>query len=316
MIHRHDVNQTPDKSEDTVTVSDRGLAYGDGLFETIAFVNGALNHWQLHWQRLKSGADRLAINLPDEQYFLEQINTKNSLCNDLHPDRVIKIIVTRGQGGRGYLYPEPQKPTIIITVHTWPERAVEDYHYGIRVTICQTCLANQPALAGIKHLNRLEQVLGRNEFSASQYQEGIMLACSDKPSAISSGTPLNMDSLMIEGTSSNLFFVINGRLLTPKIDTCGVLGTIRQAVIVLAKQLGIEVEEDHYVLSELGNASEVFFTNSLFGILPVAAITVSDDLQWRFGLQEGLQDDLQIRNISSTLAITINKALNRPITLY
>lgn len=314
MIQRHDVNQTPDKSEDTVAVSDRGLAYGDGLFETIAFVNGALNHWELHWQRLKSGADRLVINLPEEQYFLEQINIKNSLCNALHPDRVIKIIVTRGQGGRGYLYPEPQKPTIIITVHTWPERAVEDYHSGIRVTICQTCLAKQPALAGIKHLNRLEQVLGRNEFSAGQYQEGIMLACSDKPSDISTNISLNMNSLMIEGTSSNLFFVINDRLLTPKIDTCGVLGTIRQAVIVLAKQLGIEVEENHYALSELGNASEVFFTNSLFGILPVAAITVSDDLQWCYGLQDSLQNGLHERNISSTLAMTINKALNRPIT--
>ena len=299
-------------AQDCIDINDRGLAYGDGVFETIASIGGVLHNWDLHWQRLQSGTRRLAIDLPEEHYFLERINHKLIQQADqkslLSANRVIKIIVTRGQGGRGYLYPEPHKPTIIISVHAWPERAIADYHLGIRATLCQTCLAKQPALAGIKHLNRLEQVLARNEFSSSHFQEGIMLACSDKPLTHT----ISMDSLIIEGTSSNLFFVNNGCLLTPVIDTCGVQGTIRQAVLALAEQKGIPTEENHFVLGDLKNASEVFFTNSIFGILPVASITVSNDVEWYFDLQNAAGKSQH--NLSSPLAMTINKALNRPAT--
>ena len=190
-------------------------------------------------------------------------------------------------------------------MHSWPERAVEDYYHGIQAIVCHTCLARQPALAGIKHLNRLEQVLGRNEYSDCDFQEGIMLACSDN-----SADTFNRDSLLIEGTSSNLFFVNNGRLLTPAIDTCGVQGTIRQLIFSLAKQLGIVIQESHYALSELENASEVFFTNSIFGLLPVASITVSEELQWCYSLGDGQQ------KIAPRLAKIINKELNRPETLF
>lgn len=326
MTQRQDVNKSAYELTDKIDSSDRGLAYGDGLFETIAYVGGVLHNWDLHWQRLLSGARRLVIDLPDQQFFLEQINLKinqdsqltnslsdslctsisNSISNSISTNRVIKIIVTRGLGGRGYLYPEPQKSTIIVSVHAWPERAAEDYHCGIRAIVCQTCLAKQPALAGIKHLNRLEQILGRNEFSNSHYLEGIMLACSDNPLTNSSKT----DSLIIEGTSSNLFFVNNGRLLTPAIDTCGVQGTIRQLIFALAKQMDIVIEENHYPLSELENASEVFFTNSIFGVMPVASITMSEEVQWQYDLGASQQ------KIASVLAKIINKELNRPEALF
>lgn len=316
MTQRHDVYKLAYELTDTIDSSDRGLAYGDGLFETIAYVNGVLHNWELHWHRLLSGTARLAIDLPDEKFFLAQINAKiiqdSQLTNSLSEaisSRVVKIIVTRGVGGRGYIYPELQKSTIIISVHAWPERADDDYHSGILAVVCQTCLANQPALAGIKHLNRLEQVLGRNEFSNSHYLEGIMLACADNPLKNPLTEPFEMDSLLIEGTSSNLFFVINGRLFTPAIDTCGVQGTIRQQIFALAKHMGIVIEESHYPLSELKNAAEVFFTNSIFGVLPVASITVGEGLQWHYSLGYAQQ------KIAPRLAKIINKELNRPETL-
>ena len=137
-----------------------------------------------------------------------------------------------------------------------------------------------------------------------------MLACSDDTVA----THPNMDSLIIEGTSSNLFFVMRGHLFTPIIDTCGVQGTMRQAVIALANEIGVVVEEGHYALRQLKNASEVFFTNSVFGILPVASISINDVLQWDFSMQGYMQDGLSApkQNVTAQLAVTINKKLNRP----
>lgn len=294
------------KTQTQIDVTDRGLAYGDGLFETIAYVNGILDHWNLHWQRLSNGAQRLAIKLPEQQQLLKQINMELNASSEivsvhneqavpgLTNNRIVKVIITRGQGSRGYVFPEHHHCSVIVSVHAWPDRPGHDYEQGIRAIVCQTCLARQPALAGIKHLNRLEQVLGRNEFNAENFQEGIMLSCTDGD--------VRQDALIVEGTSSNLFFVLNGKLCTAKIDSCGVLGTIRQAVISLALKAGIEILEDDYPLMRLAQAAEVFFSNSIYGIVPVASITVSDALQWHY----------TDRIITSQLAADINKALMRP----
>lgn len=284
-------------------INDRGLAYGDGLFETIAYVNGNLHNWQLHWQRLVLGARRLSLTLADEGFFLENINLKLSQNKNLDntndsADRVIKIILTRGTGGRGYQFPQTQRSSLIITVHNWPQRAIDDYQKGIKVKISQICLAQQPALAGIKHLNRLEQVLARNEYSTNDYQEAIMLACSD--------SVFGLDSRIIEATSSNLFFAHNGQLFTPEIDTCGVQGTIKQTILLLAKELSISLKQGHYTLYDLRNASEVFLTNSIFGIVPVNMISYAENnVQWMYSQQAE-------NRFSARLSGIINKALNRP----
>lgn len=281
-------------------ISDRGLAYGDGLFETIAYVDGRLHHWDLHWQRFSGGAQQLQIKLPDEPGLLSVIHDKlseyqrQSLSQVSDDKAIIKIIVTRGSGGRGYVYPEQPESSLIVSVHQWPVRPDDDYLNGINATVCHTRLAQQPALAGLKHLNRLEQVLARNEFSASAYQEGIMLAYSDRDS--------QLDSLFIEGTSSNLFAVRNEQLLTAKIDSCGIRGTIREVVMQLAHSKGIDVQEGHFPLRQLEKAEEVFFTNSVFGILPVASITLEKKQQW----------DFSQRTISLQFAAVINKQLHRP----
>jgi 4-amino-4-deoxychorismate lyase len=298
----------------TLDISDRGLAYGDGLFETIAYVNGMINNWDLHWQRLVFGAKQLQIELPDESFFLEQMNAKieqhisitnigltKPLLISTHIKQVIKIIVTRGQGGRGYLYPQVPRSTILVTVYPWPIRSEGDYLSGIHVVCCQTCLAQQPALAGIKHLNRLEQVLARNEFSNTEYQEGIMFACSNN----SADNHLEQShSLLIEGTSSNLFFVNNNQLITPIIDNCGVRGTIRARIFLLAKSMGINVIEKKCYLQELQSASALFFTNSIYGILPVASVMINSETSWFF--------DVGKQKIPNQLAKIINNALNWP----
>ncbi|NOQ79526.1 MAG: aminodeoxychorismate lyase [Gammaproteobacteria bacterium] len=309
-------NQAINLINDVIDVNDRGLTYGDGIFETIAYVNGELHNWHLHWQRLCSGAERLSLSIPDEVIFLNKINLKLLQNNDLDSDsldsenlnsenldsakKVIKIIITRGKGGRGYQFPQQAQTSVIISVHHWPERSIDDYKKGIRVKVCQTCLAQQPVLAGIKHLNRLEQVLARNEFNGNDYHDGIMLACSDESS--------QLHSRVIEATSSNLFFVKNGQLFTPKIDTCGVQGTIRQEIFQRAKKMSISIEEGHYTLSELSDASDVFFSNSIFGIVPVASITCSDNTQWFYSQQNK-------QRISAALSSKINKALSRPVLL-
>ena len=281
---------------DEIDVNDRGLAYGDGIFETIACVNGVLHNWSLHWQRLNLGAERLALLIPDEEFLVDNINEK--LKQNNHPvNKVIKVIITRGKGGRGYQFPEQPESTLIISVHDWPDRAVDDYRTGISVKVCQTCLAQQPLLAGIKHLNRLEQVLARNEFNGSEYHEGIMLACSDESS--------QHNVRVIEGTSTNLFFVKNAQLFTPEIDTCGVQGTIRQEIIQLTKNMAIKLDQGHYTLEDLKDASEVFLTNSIFGIVPVASITSGNNTQWVYSQQTH-------QRISAGLSNIINKALNRP----
>ena len=286
---------------DVIDVNDRGLAYGDGLFETIAYVNGRLHNWHLHWRRLILGAERLSLSIPEEDFLLNNINLKLKHNNDSDKNqpvnKVIKIIISRGTGGRGYQFPQQTQATLIISVHHWPQRSAGDYTAGIKVKVCRICLAKQPLLAGIKHLNRLEQVLARNEFNGNDYREGIMLACSDNSSVL--------NDRLIEGTSSNLFFVKNGQLFIPEIDTCGVQGTIRQEILHLLEKMSIKFEQGHYPLSMLSDASEVFFTNSIFGIIPVASITLSDETQWFYSLTSQ-------QRISARLSKIINKALNRP----
>jgi len=193
-----------------------------------------------------------------------------------------------------YLFPEVQQPTIIVTAHSWPERDDLDYQNGIVATLCETCLASQPTLAGIKHLNRLEQVLARNEFSNETYHEGIMFACSEK---------VGVDApQLIEGTSSNLFFVIDDKILTPRIDRCGVQGTIRQAILNWSNKSKVYIEEGHYSLEQLSKASEVFFTNSIWGILPVVSIKAKNKLYWQASSNK----------IIGQLASVFNKPINRP----
>ncbi len=281
--------------QSSLPVSDRGLAYGDGIFETIACINQKLHLWSRHWQRLQQGAKQLVLELPEQQTLLHWIEQALAEKNN-PPLAVVKIIITRGSGGRGYKSPEQPQPRTIITIHPWPERNDNDYQQGISAMVCRTCLAPQPSLSGIKHLNRLEQVLAAQELSANNCREGLMLECAPATNDKSA------KKIVTEGVSSNLFFVSRGQLFTPEIIYSGVNGTIRSELLERVQALDIPLSMGRYTLQEVLNADEVFFTNSIFGILPVSKIIYQQGQNSRH---------YQQRDVSMQLAKSLNPELQR-----
>lgn len=236
-----------------LSVADRAVHYGDGLFETITIVDGKPRHWELHMQRLRRGCAQLQIPAPESIMLLDDVTR---LSAD-YPRAIIKLIVTRGTGGRGYRPDALAQPTRIVSRHDWPEYPARYYDQGVITRLCDLRLARQPRLAGIKHLNRLEQVLARAEWSAPEVFEGILL---------------DHDGLVIEGTMSNLLLWHNGELITPLLDQCGVRGVMRQVVLQHADASGCTVREQPVELDLLASVDEVWLCNSVFGIIPVCEI--------------------------------------------
>ncbi|MCL7461622.1 aminodeoxychorismate lyase [Pseudomonas sp. NW5] len=234
-----------------VPLTDRGLAYGDGLFETIAVRAGRMPLLARHLARLCEGCARLA--LPLERPLIE--DELQRFARELGQG-VVKLILTRGDGLRGYGAPQPTHPRRILTGNPPPAYPPAHRQQGITLYPCQTRLAHQPRLAGLKHLNRLEQVLARSEWQDSRYAEGLMR---------------DMRGRVIEGVFSNLFLVRAGVLLTADLRRCGVAGTLRAELLVRAAAAGIAVQVRDLSLQDLRCADEVFMCNSLYGIWPVIA---------------------------------------------
>lgn len=243
------------EAKDTVSAFDRGLQYGDGLFETMAVYNNNIYLWDSHWQRLAKGCEQLSIALPDKETIEKDIA---SVCELENTSRfVIKLIVTRGEGQRGYRFSASQNTTQIISSNPWPDYPEKYFIDGVSVRYCETTLSKNSKLAGIKHLNRLEQVLARNEWDTDEFQEGLMLTS---------------DGIVIDGTMSNIFAVKDNMLFTPELSLCGVSGVMRKTVIKIAKDIGFPVYEKNFTKIELEQADELFLTNSLFGVWPVRVI--------------------------------------------
>jgi 4-amino-4-deoxychorismate lyase len=233
-----------------IAADDRGLQYGDGLFETMAARDGRIRAFPLHMSRLEAGCARLGIPMPPPELIEEECL---QVLEDLGTG-VVKLIVTRGSGPRGYR--PPREPTVTRVVMAGAPRALEPGE-GIAVRVCETRLARNARLAGMKHLNRLEQVLACAEWNDPAIAEGLMLATDDR---------------VIGATAANIFFVRHGRLYTPDIRDCGVAGVMRQQVLALAKALALGVEVGDFGLPELRAAEEIFLTNALSGIRPVTEI--------------------------------------------
>ena len=246
---------------DVIPASDRGLLYGDGVFETIAIRDGRPNHWPRHLHRLHAGCARLGIQ-PLESALLAA--EAESIINDTDHG-VLKLIVTRGSGGRGYRVPESAGCTRIMQLHPWPDFPADCSEEGVRTRLCATRLGRNPALAGIKHLNRLEQVLARQEWNDADIREGLLM---------------DTDGNLVEGTMSNVFIISDGVLMTPDLSQCGVAGIMRTLVLELAKQHGLDPYVAPVSLEALAQADEVFLTNSLIGIWPVIAL---GEKAWRKG---------------------------------
>lgn len=239
---------------DTLPIADRGLHYGDGLFETISLRQGVPCLWSEHLARLRLGAERLGIPLPDFELLLRE-------CRELADGvaaGVIKLMLTRGVGGRGYRPPHHPRPSRLLLLYPQPARPASGSRVGVAVRWCETRLGENPQLAGIKHLNRLEQVLARAEWDpdadADGCAEGLMCDCRGR---------------VIAGTMSNLFVYARGRLLTPRLDTCGVAGTARALVLRLAPTEGLPVAEVDLYPVDLVAADGLFLTNAVNGVWPI-----------------------------------------------
>ncbi len=238
------------KTANEISFLDRGLHYGDGLFETIAVQNQTLLCWDEHLNRLEQGCTRLNIPFTNKTLLKDEAS---SLIRSIERG-VIKIIITRGQGGRGYALPTNPEPTSIVSLYPWPEYPEENSIQGINVRICNYRYAQNSALAGIKHLNRLEQVIARSEWTDSSITEGIVL---------------NQEGNVIEGTMSNIFCIIDNVLCTPDLTECGVEGIIRNKIIELASDLDINLKVKKIPLQTLYDAEEIFLCNSVIGIWPI-----------------------------------------------
>jgi 4-amino-4-deoxychorismate lyase len=223
---------------------DRGLAYGDGLFETILVVHGELIWWATHWQRLTMSAERLGIALPDEELIQNAALQLSGLSRC-----VIKIILTRGVGGRGYAATSGPS-TVIVSVH--PAPAV--IQKPITIGWCQTMASQQPALAGMKHLNRLENVLARSELQADTYFDGLMC---------------DVSGAVICSSSANVFVYFNQRWRTPDLSQCGIHGIARQWFIDNCP--GVVIEQ--LTRFEVENAQAIFLCNSVRGMMEVNRVS-------------------------------------------
>lgn len=238
------------RRQDLIEVIDRGLQYGDGLFETIRIRDGAPCQWQRHLDRLAFGAGRLGIPSPDPESLSEEIvDAARGL-----DDGMLKLILTRGCGGRGYRPPDSPQPRRILLTYPLPHDPFGSWEEGVSVRYCRTPASINPALAGIKHLNRLDSVLASREWSDPTIAEGLMLDPSGG---------------VVGGTRTNLFLWDGTRLLTPPVDRSGIAGTRRALIMDLAAQSGLDCVESRLDPADLGRARGVFLTNAIVGIWPV-----------------------------------------------
>ena len=239
---------------DTISAADRGLHFGDGVFETIAIEDGRALCLARHLQRLATGCARLGISAP-------AITTLESECARLEQGvtlGVLKIIVTRGSSGRGYAPQPAATPTRVVARYPWPDYPAVHRREGVAVRVCATRLGRNRSLAGLKHLNRLEQVLARAECDPGQCPEGLMLDDAQN---------------VIEGTMSNVFARHGDRLSTPDLRECGVAGIMRDLVLETADGLpGTRIDVTPLRVEDLQTADECFLTNSLIGIWPIHSL--------------------------------------------
>ncbi|GHD69992.1 aminodeoxychorismate lyase [Jeongeupia chitinilytica] len=235
-------------------LADRSIQFGDGVFRTLFIRDGGIPFWQRHMARLARDAAALGIKAPAFETWLAELR-EHAPAN-----ATIKLILTRGESPRGYVVPDNGLPHRITQIA--PPAPVVDRRAGVRVRICETRASWQPRLAGIKHLNRLENVLARAEW---------------RDPAIFDGLLLDRDGDVVEGTMSNVLLLEAGRLLTPALDTGGVAGVLRDVAFDAAAGLGWERGEERVDLPRLLRAERVWLCNSLTGLVPVARI---EDREW------------------------------------
>lgn len=230
----------------------RALHYGDGVFETLRISASTPEFLDRHLHRLRAGCERLALDQPDWDALRSEIIGHAAGVDG----GVLKVILSRGSGERGYGFRTGQGVTRQISLYPSPQPATQNQDRGIRVHVCDMRLATQPRLAGIKHLNRLEQVMARAQWPEDS-QEGLML---------------DYQGNLVEGTMSNVFVIRNDTLFTPPLDQCGVAGVMRSVILDLAADRAVQTVLEPLRIDAFDGTESLFVCNSLIGIWPVAAI--------------------------------------------
>lgn len=243
------------KPGNLIGIRDRGLLYGDGVFRTLRAIRGKALHWPLHYQKLRHDCTALGIACPDAGPLSDELDG----LLERHPDGVLKLIVTRGAGTRGYAPQHCADTTHLWDISPMPEYPSDWAIHGIKAQRCQLRLSRQPRLAGIKHLNRLENVL-----AAAEWNDARLL-----DPEIAEGLLLDTDGNVIEGTRSNLFLVSRGELITPELSRSGVAGVQRDRVIDWSARHNMPLHIRHVGLEEVLHADELFVVNSIIGLWPI-----------------------------------------------
>lgn len=249
--------------EHAISAYDRGFTYGDGVFRTMSVRNGMPVSWPFHYQKLVADCAAIGIVCPSAELLMSDLHRlfEQELFaeNAVH---VAKVMITRGEGERGYAPPVITIPTRVLIKSDFPKYPEKLFTEGAALHLCDTRLSIQPKLAGIKHLNRLENVLARMEWRDETIFDGLML---------------NQDGLPIECTMSNLFVRFGQQLLTPDLSQCGVAGITRQRILGLNKVLGLEISVKNFTLASMLLADEVIICNSLYGALQVTQL---EETRW------------------------------------
>ncbi|MBL0482130.1 aminodeoxychorismate lyase [Aeromonas veronii] len=238
---------------DTISAYDRGLAYGDGHFTTMAVREGRVLQWPAHLARLQLANNRLGLVEPDWDLLTREVEEMVAE----QPQCVAKVILTRGEGGRGYDGSGCQHTTRIISLAPFPTHYGQWQQEGIEMVVCRQRIGDAPMLAGLKTLNRLEQVLLKSELVSRNAVEGIVL---------------NSRGFLVEGVSANLFWRRGKTVFTPDLARGGVDGIMRRQVMAMLKQMSIELRVVEAPLESLWQAEEVWLTNTLMGVVPVNGI--------------------------------------------
>jgi 4-amino-4-deoxychorismate lyase len=238
-----------------IDIRDRGLQYGDGVFETMRIRRGRVRLLEYHLDRLFAGCGRLGISAPVRPALRRELERAATLRRE----GVLKLIVTRGVGPRGYRPAGDERCTRILSLHPLPKGVLTHAGPPARVRVCSTTLGLSPQLAGLKTLNRLESVMARAEWRDARIWEGLMQ---------------DADENIVCGTMSNLFLRRGRSLLTPVLDRCGVAGVMRRWVLQTAQQLDLRATERPIRWRDFRRAEEVFMTNALVGVRSVGAISL------------------------------------------
>lgn len=246
---------------------DRSHLYGDGCFTTCKVTQGRIELWPLHLQRLQQSCERLQIAGVDWTELQQQI----SAVVMGHHDEVFKILISAGVGGRGYGRDPNGAAQVFLSWHPLPIHYQNWQRAGIRLHTSSVRLARQPLLAGIKHLNRLEQVLIKNELANIDADDALVL---------------DDQGFIIESSAANLLCYHNGQWMTPSLVECGVEGVMRNHLLRVSEALGQTIAVQPLPLSQLNQDSQLFLCNSLMGVVPAREWLLPSGQKWALSFQE------------------------------